>query len=106
MVVENGVISPKIKTGGGLDGKGNPVRPGFAWGDPVECNIKVNKNSLVGKSNGNTFTIASYEILVEATEWEAESVKLAYSSGKELGEFSLLSEPEILQAVGMVKLLV
>ncbi len=106
MIVENGFITPKIKTGGGEDANGNPVRPSSDWGKPISCNIKVNKNSLVGRSNGNAFTVASYEILVEATEWEAETVKLAYSSGKSLGEFSLLSEPEILQAVGMVKLLV
>lgn len=104
MIVENGKICAKIKTGGGLDAEGYPVRPSSSFGDPVPCNIKVNKNSLIGKANGNTFTVASYEILIEGNAYDAEAVELLDSDGKSLGEFSVM-QIEPLYAVGLVKIL-
>lgn len=105
MIVENGYITPKIKTGGGRGADGKPVKPSVGWGEPVLANITVNKNSLVGKSNGNTFTVASYEVLIEASKYESESVMLSYLDGENLGEFSVM-EIVPMQAVGMVKILV
>lgn len=105
MIIANGYISAKIKTGGGLDANGNPVLPSVDFGDPIPCNIKTNKNSLIGKSNGNTFTVASYEILIEANGYEEGTVQLTDLSGKAIGEFPIM-EIEPLYAVGMVKITV
>jgi len=106
VIISNGYISAKIKTGGGLDENGNPVRPSSEWGKPISCHIKVNTRNNLGKQNGNTFTIASYEILIEPQPFEAERVKLIDNCGKELGEFSVMYPPEHLEAVGAVKIVV
>lgn len=104
MIIENGTLQTKLIIGGGLDDNGNPVRPVEAWGVPIPCNIKTNQYSNQGKVNGNTFTIASYEVLIEMQPFTAESVKLV-REGQELGEFPVQSA-EPLTEVGIIKILV
>lgn len=107
MIFVNGYISAKSKTGGGLDENGNPVRPSSEWSNPVPCHIKVNQRNNLGKQNGNSFTIASYEILIEPQSFIDDGIiKLFYISGKELGEFPIMFPPEFLEAVGAVKIVV
>ncbi|MDL2310128.1 hypothetical protein LJC39_03315 [Parabacteroides sp. OttesenSCG-928-B22] len=107
MIIVNGFISAKVKTGGGLGENGNPVRPSSEWGEPIPCNIRVNKRNNLGKQNGNTFTVASYEILIEPQSFIDDGmVKLQYVSGKDLGEFPIMFPPEFLEAVGAVKITV
>jgi len=104
MVIVNGYISAKIKTGGGLDENGNPARPSEAFGEQIPCRITTNKRNNIGKQNGNTFTVASYEILIEMQPFEAERIKLN-QLGKDLGEFSVLWT-EYLESVQAVKIVV
>ncbi|MDR0385392.1 MAG: hypothetical protein LBH60_04885 [Prevotellaceae bacterium] len=107
MIIVNGEISAKSKTGGGLDENGNPVRPSSEWGKPIPCRISVNKRNNLGKQNGNSFTIASFEILIEPQPFIDDGmVKLRYLSGRELGEFPIMFPPEFLEAVGAVKIVV
>lgn len=106
MVIVNGHISGKIKTGGGLDDNGNPIQPSSIWGELIPCYIKVNTRNNLGKQNGNTFTIASYEILINPQPFESERVKLIDGFGKDLGEFSVMYPPEFLEAVDAIKLVV
>lgn len=103
MIIENGTISIKTKTGGGLM-NGNPVRPSETWSEPIPCNITTNQHNNKGKANGNSFEIASYEVLIEAQTFEAERVKLV-RDGKDLGEFSV-QDITPLYPVGAIKITV
>jgi hypothetical protein len=103
MIIENGTICTKIKTGGGLV-NGNPVRPFENWSDPIPCNIKINQHNNKGKVDGNTFKVASYVVLIETGAFDADMVKLE-RDGRGLGEFSVQSiDP--LDAVGAIKITV
>jgi hypothetical protein len=104
MIICNGKIREKIQTGGGLDEEGNPVSSSESLGEPIPCRIKVNKQNNLGKQNGNTFTIASYEILIESQPFTAERVQLERLE-KDLGEYSVIST-EYLEAVGALKIMV
>lgn len=104
MIIVNGTVSAKIASGGGLDGNGNPVAPQDTWGAPIPCNIAVNRQSSVGRQNGNTFTVASYEVLISLQPFDAGTVKIA-QLGRDLGAFSVIST-EHLSAVGATKITV
>ncbi len=105
MIIVNGEICAKVKTGGGLDENGNPIRPSESWEAPIPCHIRSNTYNNKGKANGNTFTVASYEVLIESQPFVAERVKLTDRNGKDLGEFSVM-EIEYLDAVDTVKITV
>lgn len=105
MIIENGSITIKIKEGGGIGGDGNPIAPTYRWGDPIPCQIRANVRNNLGKSNGNAFIIAAYEVLVEGAYFEPEQVKLQNADGQEIGEFSVI-HAEALREVGLVKILV
>jgi hypothetical protein len=104
MIIENGTITAKVKTGGDLDADGYPVKPDETWEQPVPCHVKLNRKNNLGKQNGNTFIIASYEVLIEPQPFESERVRLT-EHGRDLGEFSVLWT-EYLEAVGALKIVV
>jgi hypothetical protein len=104
MLIVNGTIAAKVKTGGGLGADRYPVKPTETWAQPVPCHVKVNKRDNLGKQNGNTFKIASYEVLIEPQAFESERVRLT-EHGRDLGEFSVLWT-EYLEAVGFLKIVV
>ena len=98
MIIANGTIETKIKTGGGIDPDTDyPIAPSVSWGNP--------KYSNKGKANGEAFTIASYEILIDEQPYNAEMLRLRDISGKILGEFSVI-EVEPLQGVCQIRILV
>ena len=106
MIVANGNIETKIKSGGGINPEtGYPNKPSEAWGEPIPCQFRANSYSNKGRTNGEAFTIASYEILIEEQPYEAEQLRLLNDSGKVLGEFSVI-EIEPLPAVCQVRILV
>ena len=135
MYFENGTIQAKIKTGGGFDSDNYPIKPAGEWSKPIPCHIKVNRKNNLGKQNGNSFTVASYEVFIEADLYELlmlsseseELVTLENGEGidltpstfedcefervrliqrdKSLGEFSVLWT-ECLENVGSVKIVV
>lgn len=106
MIIANGTIETKIKTGGGIDPYTDyPIAPSVSWGNPIECQYRANKYSNKGKANGEAFTIASYEILIDEQPYNAEMLRLRDISGKILGEFSVI-EVEPLQGVCQIRILV
>jgi hypothetical protein len=105
MVIVNGEIQGKITAGGGLDEKGNPSPVLETLSEQLQCRIKANKRNDIGKHDGNTFTVASYEVLTEGQYFENEIVILTDAKGKFLGEFPVIS-CEYLEAVGLFKILV
>ena len=105
MIIVNGTVQARINTGGGKDEQGKPLPPvPENWDNPIPCRIRTNKYSNKGISNGNSFTIASYEILIELQGFTAERVKLR-RFGEYLGEFSVI-QIEKLEAVQAVKIVV
>lgn len=106
MIIANGTIQAKIKTGGGIDDDtGYPIPAEVSWGDPIPCQFRANTYSNRGKANGEAFTIASYEILIDEQPYDAEMLVLQDESGKSLGEFSVI-DIKPLAAVCQVKILV
>jgi len=91
-------------SGGGLDADGFPVKPSETWSQPIACRIIQNRKNNIGKQNGNTFVIASYEVLIDPKPFEAERVKLN-CNGLDLGEFSVLWN-EYLDVVCALKIVV
>jgi hypothetical protein len=104
MIIENGEIQAKAKTGGGLDADGYPVKPSEDWLQPIPCRIVVNKRDNLGKHDGNTFKIASYKVLIEPQPFDYERVRLT-EYGRDLGEFSVMFV-EYLDAVSALQIVV
>ncbi|MDR0207340.1 MAG: hypothetical protein LBI45_08815, partial [Bacteroidales bacterium] len=90
--------------GGGFDTNGYPVEPSESWSEPIPCHVKVNRKNNLGKQNGNSFTIASYEVLIDLQPFDAERIRINSHFG-EIGEFSVLWT-ECLENVGAVKIVV
>lgn len=106
MIVANGNIETKIKSGGGINPEtGYPNKPSEAWGEPIPCQYQANNNSLKGRTNGEAFRIASYEILIDEQPYESEQLRLSDDNGKVIGEFSVI-DIKPLAAVCQVKILV
>lgn len=105
MIIENGKIEVKIKTGGGLDNDGYPVSPSVSWGLPIPCQLRANKYNNKGRANGEAFIVASYEILIEEQPFMSEYVRLSDDAGNVIGEFSVISS-EPLASVCQIKILV
>lgn len=104
MIIENGTLQIKVKTGGGLDENGNPVRPSESWSPAIPCNIETNQYNGKGAVNGNVFTVASFAILIEDRPFDADRVLLT-REGKSLGEFAVKAVIP-LSEVGILKITV
>lgn len=103
MIIINGHIKGKTKTPGGFDDDGNPIKPVEAWSDSIPCRYVPNRNSLKGKQNGNAFTIASFEVYVEAQDFPFEQLRLIDLSGVQIGDYSIMWK-EFLDAVNAIKI--
>lgn len=104
MIIQNGTIEVKTKSGGGIDPQtGYPVKGNGQWGEPIPCQWLPNRNDRLGRVNGEHFTIASYVVLIDEQPFDAEQVRLRTLDGQDLGEFSLMyAEP--LDAVCQIRL--
>lgn len=100
MIIQNGTIEVKRKTGGGIDPEtGYPQKPGVVgWGCPIPCQYSANKRNNLGRVNGEHFIVAQYEILIEQQPFAAEQVRLIDRAGCIIGEFSVM-QVEPLDAV-------
>ncbi len=105
MIIANGTIEVKSKMGGGLNKKGYPQKAEATWGEPIPCQYIPNKHNKLGVVNGEHFTVAQYTVLIEEQEFNAEQIRLKDRTGKDLGEFSIMSV-EPLEAVCEIRLLV
>ena len=107
MIIPNGTIEVKRKAGGGIDPEtGYPSKPGsVSWGCPILCQYSANERNNLGRVNGEHFTVARYEILIESQPFAAEQVRLKNLAGDIIGEFSIM-EIEPLEAVCELRILV
>lgn len=107
MIIPNGTIEVKRKTGGGIDPEtGYPGKPSsVAWGNPIPCQYSANKHNWLGRVNGEHFTAAQYTVLIEEQPFTAEQIRLRNHAGDIVGEFSIM-EIEPLEAVGELRILV
>jgi|LSQX01.3.fsa_nt_gb hypothetical protein len=100
MIIANGVIYPLIKPAGtGLDDDGKPVKYDAQWGEEIPCCARPNTYSSQGRKDGNTFTIASYTILIDKQEFTAKRIK--YNNN----DYPIISV-EPLEAVNMLKIMI
>ncbi len=107
MIIQNGTIEVKRKTGGGIDPEtGYPQKPEtVVWGDPIPCQYSANKYNQLGRVNGEHFTTAQYSVLIEEQQFTAEQVRLKDRAGNVVGEFSVISV-EPLEAVSELRIMV
>lgn len=107
MIIQNGTIEFKTKTGGGINPEtGYPVKPSSElWGEPVPCQFRATKYNQLSIIKGEHVTLASYEILIEAQPVTSEQLRLRDLSGNEVGTFSVI-QAEPLEAVCEVRILV
>lgn len=109
MIIENGTIEFKEKTPGKIDPEtGYPQKASaIRWGKPIPCQYQPNSRNNLGRVNGESFTTASYTVLLEEQPLpKSEQVRLKGSDGTSLGEFSLISPPEFLEAVSEIRILI
>ena len=105
MIIQNGNIEVKKKAGGGINPEtGYPIPATESWEPKIPCQYRANTHDNKGRSNGEAFTIAAYEVLIEGAGFDAERVRLSNLTGRTLGEFSIMSA-EPLEAVQMTKIL-
>lgn len=107
MLIQNGTIEFKTKTGGGIDPEtGYPVKPSSElWGEPIPCQFKAKTYNQLSIIKGEHVTLASYEILIDEQPLTSEQLRLRDLSGKEIGTFSII-QGEPLEAVCQVRILV
>ena len=106
MIIANGTIRVKVKTGGGIDPVTRfPVMPEVSWGEPIPCQYIPNRHDKLGVASGEHFTVATYTILIEEQPFTAEQIRLSDRDGVVLGEFSV-RQIEPLDAVCQVRITV
>lgn len=106
MIIVNGTIEVKRKAGGGLDPvTGYPQKADSSWGEPIPCQYIPNKHDKLGVVNGGHFTVATYTVLIEEREFDAEQIRLKDRAGAILGEFSIM-QVEPLEAVCEIRLMI
>lgn len=107
MIIQNGMIEFRITKGGGLNPEtGYPVTPSSpSYSESIPCQFKANRYNSLGVVNGEHYTIARYEILIEEQPVQSEQIRLKDMSGKEIGTFSII-QVEPLEAVCQIRILV
>jgi hypothetical protein len=108
MIIPNGTVEFIANSGGGIDADGYPVESVKSYGPPVPCQYKANNHNSLGKTNGETFTRASYWILIEwlePTPGLTELLRLKSRSGRVVGEFPVL-QFDPLEAVCQMRIIV
>lgn len=107
MIIVNGTIEPKIKTGGGIDFETGYSKPAsFSWGTPIPCQYSAVTYDRLARLNGEHVTEAGYTILTdELLPAGIEQIRLKGLSGDEVGEFSI-KQVEPLDAVCQLRITV
>ncbi len=107
MIIENGTIEFKQKSATGIDPETGYPSAAYreCWTEPVPCQYQPVKRTLQSTANGERFSYSTYSVLIEEQPLpDSEQVRLTDRSGNVLGEFSLLSPPETLDAVCEIRL--
>jgi len=109
MIIQNGTIEVKTKVAGGIDPTtGFPTKPtNVAYSEAIPCQYIANTYNQLGRTNGESFTMAQYTILIEQqpTSFTAEQIRLKDNGGNVVGEYSVIAiEP--LEAVCEIRITV
>lgn len=99
----NGTIQYKVKTGGGLDGAGDPIPVAESWSDPIRCLI-IPGQGQIRKYEDGQMTAASYEIHIELQPFNHTGIRLT-QNGNDLGEFQVIPQNiQRMEVSGRVKI--
>ncbi len=89
MIIENGYIKFKTKSGGIYNEEtGSYETATEGWSDPIPCQWRALTSNLKGVSKGEAFEAAQYEVLIEYQEFSGERFTLFNLDESEVGEFS------------------
>lgn len=107
MIIQNGTIEVKQKTGGGINPEtGYPNKPvSTSWGNPIPCQYSANKYNNLGYVNGEHFTTAKYIVLIDEQPFATEQIRLKDLAGNIVGEFSVM-QVEPLNAICELRILI
>lgn len=106
MIIPNGTIRFKVKSGGGIDPvTGHAQKPTSSWGEPIPCQYTANSYNRLARVMGEASTQQSYEILIEEQHIPSEQLKLTDDRAGEVGDFSI-RQVEPLNAVCEMRILV
>ena len=102
MIIQNGTIEFKAKTGGVISTTtGHPIVPATtSWGTPIPCQYIPIAHDKLAVSNEEHYTFATWTVLVEeqTTALTGEQIRLKDMTGATVGEYSIKSI-EYLEAV-------
>lgn len=104
-MIINGTIQKQISSGTGFDESGDPIVSDPTWSEPIPCLIRTIKHDNKGIYPDGKFTQASFEILIEMQEFEAERILLKNSRNNFKAEFTI-QDIQFLDLVGRVKIVV
>lgn len=106
MIIANGTIEPKQKSGGGIDPvSGHAIPASVGWGQPIDCQYSFSRFDWQAQKRGEPITQRSYSMLIEEQIFTAEQIRLRDRSGNIIGDFSVRSiEP--LEAVCQLRIIV
>jgi len=103
MIIENGYLEEKIKTGGGLDPITHlPIKVSFTFGEKKPCQIRQVEYDNLANSSGVDYIKSSYTVLTE-NDIESEAIRLTGEGFSK--EFSVIQK-SVLTEVGLVKIIV
>lgn len=106
MIIANGFIQVKQKTGGGIDPvSGHPVPVVVAWGEPIPCQYSATNFNWQSQQRGEPTTQRSYSILIEEQSFTGEQIMLVDDSARVIGEFPI-RQIEPLDAVCQLRIIV
>lgn len=93
MIIANGYIEIKRKTGGGIDTTtGYPIKPEAEWGGAIDCQYSATRYNNLAMSGGEPYRDAAYSILIEEQPLDgAEQLRLHDKDGNVVGEYSIVS---------------
>lgn len=100
----NGFIQPQIQTGGGTNGKGEPIPSALSWGEKIECKYFVNTLNNRGRYEDGKFTQSAYVITVDDMDFKAKFVRLLDSRANVICEKEVQGYPEVLEDIQRVKI--
>lgn len=102
MIIVNGTIQVKKKTGGGML-NGIPQPATETWGEPIPCNIKYNRSDHLGTYTDGRFVQLAATILIEPQQFDATHIKVTDNRGQCLGEHEV-QDVQYLHAVEALQL--
>lgn len=106
MIICNGTIEAKRKSGGGIDPTtGYPVACEVSYDEPIACQYLIAKLDRQALQGGVPATEASYEVLIEMQPFDADQVRLTDIHTGEVGEYSVISV-EPLEAVWQLRIII